>query len=442
MILDPVITVHPDQVSFEAFSLDESVYGCLSVNMDEFDIKGTPKLGTTNIDFSLKLAKEIERFRTYNEIELSINPEGFTVDTGTTPEYLEKKIDLPESWIKGFNQVSAAASLQAFEVELSPVDLYDICSFLRRNKAHKSPRAMRWIFEPGRHVKVVFEPWEKELELSTIYSGESPRIERLWGRRRWLIMEKLLPISKSFRLRLFGFGMPQFLIADLGLMTMTIGFTSWSTNDWVKGTSFNIMAGLIGNGDLDVKTPLKQQRIMSMQEIKTQFQGYPEEKIKGGIGMLLRKGEAYYDPIIEAFRYRQLLNVPLPNELYQVTPLERNVLSLMEVAKRDFQLKLNDEMELIINTKFVESIQKRARYGYTRTINKTYKVKIIFDQDKQITKVECGCRDFKHGPRNISAPCKHILATYIIASRYLSLAFQVNKKYTIKDLEDIITNEQ
>lgn len=30
-VLDPVITVHKDQVSFEAFSVDESTYGCLSV---------------------------------------------------------------------------------------------------------------------------------------------------------------------------------------------------------------------------------------------------------------------------------------------------------------------------------------------------------------------------------------------------------------------------
>ena len=110
MVLDPVITVHPDQVTFEAFSLDESTYGCLSVGMEEFELIEKPQLGTTNIDFSAKLAREMERFRTYTDVELSVNPGGFTVDTGVMPEYVEK-IDLPESWIKGFNQVSSAASL-------------------------------------------------------------------------------------------------------------------------------------------------------------------------------------------------------------------------------------------------------------------------------------------------------------------------------------------
>ena len=121
-VLDPVITVHNDQVSFEAFSIDESTYGCLSVSMNEFDLLQTPKLGTTNIDFSAKLAKEMQRFRSYTDVTLSVNPEGFTIDNDIVPEYIEKKIDLPETWIKGFNQVSSAAALSGIELELSPSD--------------------------------------------------------------------------------------------------------------------------------------------------------------------------------------------------------------------------------------------------------------------------------------------------------------------------------
>ncbi len=142
-VLDPVITVHNDQVSFEAFSIDESTYGCLSVSMNEFDLLQTPKLGTTNIDFSAKLEKEMQRFRSYTDVTLSVNPEGFTIDNDIVPEYIEKKIDLPETWIKGFNQVSSAAALSGIELELSPSDMYDICAFLRKHKEKKSPRYMK-----------------------------------------------------------------------------------------------------------------------------------------------------------------------------------------------------------------------------------------------------------------------------------------------------------
>lgn len=244
LVLDPVITVHPDQVSFEVFSIDESTYGCLSIDMEEFEMLQPPALGTTNIDFSTGLAKELERLRTYNKLELSINPDGFQVDSGVMPEHIEKKIDLPESWIKGFNQVSCAASLGGIEIELSSVDMYDICCFLRRHKAHKSPRYMKWILEPGQPVKILFEPFGKELVLSAVYEGERKKEERIWGRKRWLVMERLLPLAKSFKVRLLGFGMPQFIVADMGTMKMTIGFSSWSANDWVKGTAFNVMEAI------------------------------------------------------------------------------------------------------------------------------------------------------------------------------------------------------
>ena len=91
-VLDPVITVHKDQVSFEAFSIDESTYGCLSVAMNEFDLLQQPQLGTTNIDFSAKLEKEMQRFRTYTDVTLSVNPEGFGIESDVVPEYVEKKI--------------------------------------------------------------------------------------------------------------------------------------------------------------------------------------------------------------------------------------------------------------------------------------------------------------------------------------------------------------
>ena len=62
-----------------------------SIPIEEFELLKTPSLGTTNIDFSAKLAKEIERFRTDTDVTLSVNPDGFTVDMGVMPEHIEKK---------------------------------------------------------------------------------------------------------------------------------------------------------------------------------------------------------------------------------------------------------------------------------------------------------------------------------------------------------------
>lgn len=443
-VLDPVITVHPDQVSFEAFSIDESTYGCLSVAMDEFELLQKPKLGTTNIDFSAKLAKEMERFRTYTKVELSINPGGFTVDTGIVPEHIEKKIDLPETWIKGFNQVSSAASLGGVDIELAPVDMYDICSFLRRHKAYKSPRYMKWILEPEKQVKIVFEPFGKELTLKAVYNGEKKREEKIWGRRRWLVIEKLIPLSRSFKVRLLGFGMPQFIIADMGGMKMTVGFSSWSSNDWVKGTAFNILGGFIGDGNYDeIYLLLKEHRFLSMKNINDKLNNDPKNKNKAGVGMLLRRGEGYFDPINDTVRFRQLCNIPISKELYETSDVELKVQEYIDEGMEHFRLKVTNDMEFVATHSFKmpNSKYKNWRFRGTEDYSREYDLtntELIIDQDGQISKVKCNCREFNKGPRNISAPCAHILALYVISLKFIRLKLKPEYEYKINDIMEML----
>lgn len=443
-VLDPVITVHQDQVSFEAFSLDESTYGCLSIDMEEFELLQKPSLGTTNIDFSAKLAKEIERFRTYNEVQLSVNPDGFSVDTGIIPEYMEKKIDLPETWIKGFNQVSSAASLGGIDIELSPVDIYDICSFLRRHKAKKSPRYMKWILEPKKPVKIVFEPFGCELILKAIYNGEKYREEKIWGRRRWLVVEKIIPLAKSFKVRLLGFGMPQFIIADLGPMKMTIGFSAWSSNDWVKGTAFNILGGFIGDGNYDkVYELMKEKRCSSMESIYDNLKEDSKATNKAGIGMLLKRGEGYFDAINDTIRFRRLCNEPIPKELYETTEMEFKVKEHMNEGMDNFSASMSGENEYIFKHSFKVPNSKYNNWNFrgTEDYNREHdltETELIIDEDGQISKVKCKCREFNKGPRNISAPCAHILALYLISSKFTRVKLEKNKEYKINDIMETI----
>ncbi|WP_346889444.1 hypothetical protein [Clostridium sp. UBA1056] len=440
LVLDPVITVHKDEVSFEAFSIDESTYGCLSIDINEFELLQEPKLGTTNIDFSYKLAKEIERFRTYNEVNLSVNPEGFSVESGVMPEYVEKKIDLPETWIKGFNQVSAAASLGGIDVTINKTDMYDICSYLRRHKAKESPRYMKWILEPGKNIKILFEPFKEVLTLKSIYNGEKKREEKIWGRRRWLVMEKVIPLANSFKIRLLGFGMPQFIIADMGSMKMTVGLTSWSSNDWVKGTAFNIMGGFIGEGNYNkVYELLKEKRALSMDEIFNELKEDSKSACKAGIGMLLKKGEGYYDPINDKVRFRRLISEPLPEEMYKTTETELNVQEHINEGMDNFIVSVNDEGEYVFKHSMKTPNPKKGKWKYYRTpdFDREYDytdTEIRIDEDGAITYVRCDCKEFKKGARNISEPCEHILALYMISIKFLKVKLEPKKEYKINDI--------
>ncbi len=411
--LDPVISVQPGLVSFEAFSKDESIYGNLSVNYDEFDITGTPELGTTNIDFSAKLGQSIERFRSYNALELAIKPAGFVVDTGVTARHVEKKIEMPDSWVKGFTQVSSAAGLPGVEIDLPPGDVFTICTFLRRHKARKSPRATIWTLETGKAIKILFQPWNEEITLSTAYSGKTSHVEKIWGSRRWLILERLIPIASKFKLKLIGFGMPMFVVAYIGGMTITLGFTSWSSNDWARGTAFNILAGFAGNPAADVGAVLKRERVMSYEAIARKFPGLNEAQLKVAIGAVLRRGDGYFDIARGVFVYRQLSATPLPEYLHAPSPQERDVLDLVERIERkptDAANRFTMDGEGMLHASMLLLTEKPP-----------IKTDLLLNTDGQITKVKCICKAFQQGERNMSDPCVHLLFLFLKARAHVAL---------------------
>src|SRR5207253_11222130 len=124
-------------------------------------------------------------------------PSGFTAITDGKSRR-EKKIDLPDSWIMGFLQVHSTMSMGLTRFHMAPVDLFNICRYLRRRKTRSSPRALRYEFTPGQPVRAVLEPWDHVIELTpappldggpplslemtpgALYQGSKPLTVRTW----------------------------------------------------------------------------------------------------------------------------------------------------------------------------------------------------------------------------------------------------------------------
>jgi len=142
---DPVVTVAPDVLFFECFSKDESSYGCLAVGRDSFQSEEAVSLGTTNVDYSWALYDHFQELRSYRETRFRVDPQGFEVQTGPDdPGHREEKIDLPPSWLRGFMMIQSAMAMPMRKVPISREGLYGILAFLKRNRAKKSPRAVRF----------------------------------------------------------------------------------------------------------------------------------------------------------------------------------------------------------------------------------------------------------------------------------------------------------
>lgn len=110
-LLDPVITVHPDRVFFEAFSQDQSAYVCLIADPEIFEIEGEVATGTTNVDFTAWLWGALGEMRSSRKTSFRVGPEGFEVGTAGAGGRFEKKVEAPESWVRGFLQVQGAMGM-------------------------------------------------------------------------------------------------------------------------------------------------------------------------------------------------------------------------------------------------------------------------------------------------------------------------------------------
>jgi hypothetical protein len=314
-ILDPVVTVHPDEVAFEAFSRDESTYARLAAKHELFDRIDEFQCGTTNIDFSARLHGELERMRSYRRTRFDIGPSGFAVTVGPGPSHVEKKIDLPESWVAGFLQVQSVMALGLARFRMAPVDLYNIVRFLRRHRAKTSPRALRYELEPGRRSRAVLEPWGHTLELSaaSTYEGIKPLTVRTWGRDRLKTLARLIPACRSVDVYLAGFGLPSVYVLDLGSLQFTLALSGWTDNDWTGGAAkFDLLARRLEVTPAELTQAYEAIRSLRLGEDEqvAQAAGLGVEKARSALSFLCQVGRAMFDLDGGVYRHRDLFLEP------------------------------------------------------------------------------------------------------------------------------------
>ncbi len=400
-ILDPVITVHPDEVFFECFSEDESSYGRLGTKYDVYENISEFSCGTTNIDYSAALYDEFQKIRTYKNTKFEIDPSGFEVQTTNEDSFKEVKIDLPDSWVRGFLQVSSAMSLPTISFDLHPLDVHNICFILRRKKEKESPRSMRYILKPGEPVKILFEPWNIKITCSrTRFEGNEPHEIRVWGRRRILILERLISVAKKFTVHLLGTGLPSFYIADLGDLNFTLGLSGWTANDWSKAGNFDLLAPR-ANVDSDTKQKvfagLKENWFDTPEQLAKRL-NLDKSVVLGSLSAYTQAGRAIYDLNKGVYRVRELSRDPLPlDKLRFANEREESAAKFLEakaVKIKRRNAKQNDFLELI---------------GTVLDKNNKEDVSMTIDNDERLVQAQCSCNFFMMNKLR-KGPCEHILA--------------------------------
>lgn len=406
LVLDPVITVHPDEVAFECFSLDESSYGRLACSHEVFEQLGELAYGTTNVDYSYTLYDEFQKIRDDKETTFQVDPGGFDVQTGTDETYREVKIDLPDSWVRGFLQVGTAMGLPgAVRLELHPMDVHNLCFLLRRNKEKTGPRSLRFLLEPGKPVQVRVEPFGLTVDCprSTHDAATASEI-RIWGRRRLLILERLIPVSRRFTVVLMGTGMPSFWIADCGDLTFTLGLSGWTANDWSSSANFDLLAP---RRDVDtataeaVFTALGQRWLATSAELSIAT-GFDRGTVESALVAYAQAGRAMYDLSRGVWRRRELSREPLDLGALRFSN---------EREQEAATLAASGDVRVDSATVTDGRVRVSGRVGQRRPW-------LVLDPDRRLVAAECDCSyHFQNKLRK--GPCPHILALRLAHERGL-----------------------
>src|SRR5207248_4420823 len=64
---------------------------------------------------------------------------------------------------------------------------------------------------------------------------------RLWGRRRLLLLKRLLPYVEAVDVHLLGSGLPSFWVLRAGPVTLTLGLTGFTAANWSQAVSFDLL---------------------------------------------------------------------------------------------------------------------------------------------------------------------------------------------------------
>lgn len=426
--LDPIITVHPDRIFFEAFSQDQSAYAALIVDPSLFETEGEVRTGTTNVDFTAWLWAALGEMRTSRETWFRIEPAGFEVKTIKAGGRFQKKVDLPLSWVRGFLNLQGAMAIPGTRLTVRAVDLLAAARFLRYTKARVSPRAVRYEFNPGEDARIVLEPWEEIIPLKGAgHNYAEPRVIRTWGRRRLRLIEPLLPFAEKVDIYLKGRALPHFYSVQLGGITFVLGLSGWSANAWTESGSFGLLSSLGREDESQLKKALefiRARHSAAADEIAAAL-GVDRAASAQIMARLCRQGRAIYDIERRNFRHRELFEEP-PDEALLFPPNRRDELAndLIEDGRVKIESSAPRETRKIKNLRNPRTGEREPReiiyrdWGITGAAGEQGRVEIVIGDTGQIIFGTCGCDFFKDNMLN-QGPCEHMVALHRVGEAAL-----------------------
>ncbi|MFF0728556.1 SWIM zinc finger family protein [Streptomyces sp. NPDC004134] len=154
--LDPVVTAGGGWLRFESFSGCCGVHARLDVPPAGLD-GGEVGRGTTNVDVNLPLRDALGRLTGREPLGLTVGPDELAVRTGGG-RIVEKKVPLPDRWIRGFAETPVIASRFDLRAEVPAAEALRFLRALPRAGSGNAARGAEWVVSHNGRLRSTSRP--------------------------------------------------------------------------------------------------------------------------------------------------------------------------------------------------------------------------------------------------------------------------------------------
>lgn len=179
-MLDPVVTSEQGRMRFEGFSGCRSTYARVDLLPAGLEVV-EQRFGTTNVDFNAPLRDALARVMPGDALSLNVDAGSLALAHGDEV-FIEKKVELPVPWLRGF------ASIPLIEAEAGPLVELEGAAVVRwfRQVPRTSNDRQRYWMDPRGGGRLSSRSARGGLEMACV--------------KRLLILHELIPHARRLRI--------------------------------------------------------------------------------------------------------------------------------------------------------------------------------------------------------------------------------------------------
>ena len=368
---DPVVTSGGGLLRFEGFSGCGGVYGRLDLTESAYDGLVAAH-GTTNVDFNAPMRNALVQIRDSDAVSFAVGDDEVTL-VRAADQVVEKKVPLPNKWLKGFLETGA------FQARMKPVMQLDRVAAVR---------FLRGIPKGSRGSKIAWvAPAGKALRIS---QSNSRGAVRVGGLERLHLLQDLLPLIKGLTIYAEEDGETCAWEIDLGTQRFFIALSPENTRSFAG--EGQVLEDLAASGPVEqfadqLRDSLKWQSELRPAEFAQNWD-LDEGQIERALGHLGSQGLVGYDLHTAAHFHREM-------------PFNRDRIEILNPRLRGAR-------------KLIE--EGKVEWAEPGKIAKVQGTGVVHRVDISGESPRCTCRWFTKylGKRGV---CKHILAARQLAER-------------------------